>query len=108
MFFLYNVFVKDLKERGIPVDGVGMQLHLDATLNYSEEAIRQNVQRYNDLGVEVSFSEVDVRIPVDKVNEIYNLGLIYSETETKTKHTDDDKAEAICLGLAYIKDNNRK
>lgn len=58
-------FVKDLKERGIPVDGVGMQLHLDATLNYSEEAVRQNVQRYNDLGVEVSFSEVDVRIPVD-------------------------------------------
>ena len=45
---------------------------------------------------------------VDKTNEIYNLGFVYSKTETKTKHTDDDKAEAICLGLAYIKDNNRK
>ena len=45
---------------------------------------------------------------VDKINEIYNLGFVYSKTETKAKHTDDDKAEAICLGLAYIKDNNRK
>ena len=45
---------------------------------------------------------------VDKINEIYGLGFVYSKTETKTKNTDDDKAEAICLGLAYIKDNNRK
>lgn len=44
---------------------------------------------------------------VDKVNEIYNLDFIYNATETKTRHTDDDKAEAICLALAYIKDNKR-
>lgn len=55
--------VKDFKERGVPVDGVGLQLHLDATLNYSEEAIRQNIRRYNDIGVDISFSELDVRIP---------------------------------------------
>ena len=45
---------------------------------------------------------------VDKINEIYNLGFVYSKTETKARHTDDDKAEAICLGLAYIKDNDKK
>ena len=45
---------------------------------------------------------------VDKINELYDLDFVYNATETKTRHTDDDKAEAICLGLAYIKDNNRK
>ena len=41
---------------------------------------------------------------VDKVNELFGFNFIYNETETKNKLTDDDKAEAICLGLAYIKE----
>ena len=48
--------------------------------------------------------EVQKQKAVDKINEVYNLGFIYNATETKTRFTDDDKAEAICLGLAYIKD----
>ncbi|MBB5225055.1 1,4-beta-xylanase [Treponema ruminis] len=59
---MYN-FVKDLKERGVPIDGVGMQLHLDTTIPCSEEAIRANLERYKELGIDISFSEVDIRIP---------------------------------------------
>lgn len=44
---------------------------------------------------------------VDKVNKLYNLDFVYNATETKSRHTDDDKAEAICLGLAYIEDMRR-
>ena len=44
---------------------------------------------------------------VDKINELYDLDFVYNATETKTRHTDDDKAEAICLGLAYIEDMRR-
>lgn len=61
---MYNL-VKNLIERKVPIDGVGMQLHLDARISYSEDAIRQNIQRYEDLGIAVSFSEVDVRIPIE-------------------------------------------
>nr|DAJ38999.1 MAG TPA: RuvC [Caudoviricetes sp.] len=46
--------------------------------------------------------DVQKQKAVDKINEIYNLGFIYNKTETKSKQTDDDKAEAICLALAYI------
>ena len=65
---MYRV-VKDLKERGIPLDGVGMQLHLDTTIPCSEEAIRANLERYNELGLDISFSEVDIRIPTADKSE---------------------------------------
>ena len=60
---MYN-FVKELKEGGIPIDGVGMQLHLDTTIPCNADAIRENLERYNDLGIEISFSELDIRIPI--------------------------------------------
>lgn len=51
--------------------------------------------------------EVQKQRAVDKINELYSLNFIYNATETKTRQTDDDKAEAICLGLAYIKDSSK-
>lgn len=59
---LYNL-VKDYKKRGVPIDGIGMQLHLDGTQPLNEDAIRENIRRYAELGIEISFSEIDVRIP---------------------------------------------
>lgn len=41
---------------------------------------------------------------VDKINQIYNLGFVYNESETKIRHTDDDMAEAICIALAYLEE----
>ncbi len=46
--------------------------------------------------------EVQKQRAVDKINELYNLNFIYNATETKTRHTDDDKAEAILIALAYL------
>jgi len=53
-----------MKERGdeCPIDGVGFQNHMDIT--YSDEniqGIKQNVERYALIGVEVQFTETDVR-----------------------------------------------
>lgn len=65
---MYN-FVKDLVEKGVPIDGVGMQLHLATDLPFDKEAIRNNVRRYAALGIDVSFSEIDVRMPDSKFND---------------------------------------
>ncbi len=59
---MYNL-VRDFRQRGVPIDGIGMQLHLDGTQPLDVEAIRANIQRYAEIGIEVSFSEIDVRIP---------------------------------------------
>ncbi len=65
---MYNL-VKDFVERGVPIYGVGFQLHLAADLPYDEEAIRANIRRYADLGIKICFSEVDVRLPLGRKEE---------------------------------------
>ncbi|MBT2421355.1 endo-1,4-beta-xylanase [Streptomyces sp. ISL-22] len=61
---LYNL-VKSLKERGVPIDGVGLQAHL--ILGQVPSTMQQNIQRFADLGVDVAITELDIRmqLPVD-------------------------------------------
>jgi len=69
---MYN-YVKKLVDDGVPIDGIGMQLHLASDEPFNKESIRENVRRYGKLGIEVSFSEVDVRIPDTKFNDEQEL-----------------------------------
>jgi len=55
---VYNM-IKSMKQRGIPIDGIGLQLHVDITYNLFPGII-QNIQRYAALGLEVHFTELDV------------------------------------------------
>jgi endo-1,4-beta-xylanase len=55
--------VRDMKERGIPIDGVGLQMHwrsVGSTLTAVE--VVQNIQRLGALGLEVVISEMDVQL----------------------------------------------
>lgn len=70
---MFNL-VKDFVERGVPIYGVGMQLHLAADLPYKEEAVRKNIRRYAELGIKICFSEVDVRMPLARAD-------IYAQTQ---------------------------
>lgn len=52
--------VKSMKQRGIPIDGVGLQLHID--LNYNLiSGVKQNIERYAALGLEVHITELDIK-----------------------------------------------
>jgi endo-1,4-beta-xylanase len=58
--FVYEL-LKGLKERGVPIDGVGMQMHYgkpNAPFTIAE--LKTNLKRLTDLGLEVVFSEMDV------------------------------------------------
>jgi endo-1,4-beta-xylanase len=54
--------VKGLKQGGVPIDGVGMQMHVDATSYPQPSDIAANMQRLVSLGLLVNISEMDVRI----------------------------------------------
>jgi endo-1,4-beta-xylanase len=55
--------VKDFKLRGVPIDGVGLQLHVPA-LDADIPAIAANIARLTALGVQVHITELDVSLSV--------------------------------------------
>ncbi len=55
-------FVGRLLDNGVPVHGVGLQMHLRATHPPASAAIAAHVERLTALGLAVRISEMDVRI----------------------------------------------
>jgi GH35 family endo-1,4-beta-xylanase len=54
--------VAGLLAAGVPIDGVGFQMHLDAATAPSTEDMVANLERFTALGLRVNISELDVRI----------------------------------------------
>ena len=53
--------VRSMQDRGIPIDGVGFQMHITTSgINYGSFA--QNLQRFADLGLALFVTEMDVRM----------------------------------------------
>jgi endo-1,4-beta-xylanase len=52
--------VSGMKMRGIPIDGVGMQMHVGVNTNPTRAQVESNLQRIADLGLKVYISEMDV------------------------------------------------
>jgi endo-1,4-beta-xylanase len=60
---------QDFSERGIPLHGIGIQGHFDlGKINYG--SIADNMQRLGELGLEVQFTEVDVKYLGETTNKI--------------------------------------
>ncbi len=61
--------VRDFRERGVPIDGVGFQMHISqkqmANLHADVASISANIARFTALGVQVHITEMDVALPVD-------------------------------------------
>jgi len=56
--------VQDFRARGVPIHGVGMQMHFTAS-EPSMASIEANMKRLTDLGLQVHITEFDVRLQVD-------------------------------------------
>jgi endo-1,4-beta-xylanase len=53
---------KRLKEAGVPITGVGFQMHVDPRQWPSADTIRKNMERYAALGLTIEFTEVDIPV----------------------------------------------
>jgi len=60
--------VKDFKQRGVPVDGVGLQMHI-FQLKVDAAAVAANIARLTALGLQVQITELDVELPVDATGQ---------------------------------------
>jgi endo-1,4-beta-xylanase len=56
--------VRDFRQRGVPIDGIGFQMHV-ANLHADVASISANIKRFTALGVQVHITEMDIAVPVD-------------------------------------------
>lgn len=56
--------VKEFKARKVPIDGVGLQMHV-SRLDFDTNAVATNIARLTALGLQVHITELDVSLPVD-------------------------------------------
>jgi endo-1,4-beta-xylanase len=68
--------VNDFKLRGVPIDGVGLQLHI-SQLDFDTAAIAANIARLTALGVQVHITELDVSLPLDASRLVANDDLLH-------------------------------
>lgn len=54
--------VRDLVQQGVPIDGVGLQMHISAANPPDAAAVASNMRRLASLGLRVNISEMDVQV----------------------------------------------
>lgn len=64
--YLYNL-VRDLRKRGVPLDGVGHQMHNDIRAP-SAAAMSKTINMFSALGVDNQITELDVSVYTDRVS----------------------------------------
>jgi endo-1,4-beta-xylanase len=82
---VYNM-VKSFKQQGVPIDGVGIQAHL--IVGQVPSSMRQNIQRFVDLGLEVAITELDIRMNTPATSD-----------KLATQASDYTKVASACLAV---------
>ena len=57
-----HALLRDLRDEGVPVHGVGLQMHVTLGWHPSPRDVARNARRLAALGLEVAITEMDVRI----------------------------------------------
>jgi len=71
---------KRFKQRGVPIDGIGMQMHvLHGAPNIA--SIATNIARFTKLGLQVHITELDVALPVDGEGKASNPSDLQRQAE---------------------------
>jgi endo-1,4-beta-xylanase len=73
-------YIKGAKTRGVPIDGIGMQMHIDGTHAPDKAEVIANMQRFASLDIGVYVTEFDVNmsaVPADNATKDKIAGDIY-------------------------------
>ena len=61
--------VSELVEQGVPIHGVGLQMHVSTSYAPRTQDIEANMRRIGDLGLQVHITEMDVAMPLPVTEE---------------------------------------
>jgi endo-1,4-beta-xylanase len=70
--FIYEM-LKSLKAKGVPIDGVGFQTHVDSNFSVAGSRMVQNFERFRALGLEVQMTEIDVTLAGNTTPQVERL-----------------------------------
>ncbi|HKG50167.1 MAG TPA: endo-1,4-beta-xylanase [Actinomycetales bacterium] len=87
----YYTLVQDLLKQGVPIDGFAVQAHLSTRFDFPA-TLQQNLQRFDDLGLETAITELDVRMDVP-------VGQQPTWAQLERQATDYRRALEACLGV---------
>lgn len=72
---------KDFKERKVPINGIGFQMHLD--LNFANpgalDSLRRNIDRFAKLGLEIHITEMDISLKDDSPETLAKQAKLYRD-----------------------------
>lgn len=68
-------YIKAARARGVPIDGIGMQMHIDASRPPSKQAVIANMKRFAAIGVPVYVTEFDINTNAVKASNAYKQQL---------------------------------
>jgi endo-1,4-beta-xylanase len=72
--------VKDFQRRGVPIDGVGLQMHM-FDLNPDIASIDANIERFTALGVQVHITEMDVALSTGTEGNVRDIADLDKQAE---------------------------
>ncbi len=80
--YVYEM-IKKMVENGVPIDGVGFQMHIGPPNNHNVtgETVRKNMKKFTDLGLEVLISEMDINLCGGQITPEEQLTLYHDIVE---------------------------
>ncbi|MET7782395.1 endo-1,4-beta-xylanase [Streptomyces sp. NPDC005388] len=89
----YYALIKQLKADHVPINGFGMQAHLALQYGFPDR-MRQNIQRFADLGVDVAITELDIRMVLPS-----DTAKLAQQADWYAQVTDACLAVKRCVGI---------
>ncbi len=80
---------KDFHSRGVPLDGIGFQAHLNVKFNDPRmlASFAANLKRFSDLGMEIHITELDVALDSNDALRLAAQAAVYSNVTAICLHT---------------------
>jgi len=75
---------QDFKTRGVPLDGIGFQFHVDPSFDNPTilASVTSNFQRFAALGLEIHITELDIRLNNSSTASLNSEAKLYGELAT--------------------------